>query len=266
MKKLIPLLALDALLPRAEAATTTLSGAGGATLPGLSWAAAGNWSPTAVPGSNDNAVVAASGLVDIRGSAFGGAIEIQDLAFTGASAVTLQNNSSSAPMVLSLNGERGAGVPLIFATGIVARTITGPGTNPTPQPLGLQLKASGVIDVATNTLTISCIITESGGARSLTKNGAGTLMLVGRNSYSGGTVVNAGVLELTNANSGNGRINGALMVNSGAELRLTINGGFTVDMAWKDGKDISCRLTGQSGGMARARIDGELKRGAVEEL
>jgi hypothetical protein len=126
-----------------RAAPFTLSGSGGATLPGLAWGTAGNWSPAVLLGVNDNAVVTATGLVDVRSSTLGGAAEIQELSFTGASAVTLQNNSSSVAMVLSLNGGRGAGVPLISATGDVARTISGRGTNATPRSLGLQLKASG---------------------------------------------------------------------------------------------------------------------------
>jgi autotransporter-associated beta strand protein len=218
------------------AATHTLSGSGGTTLPGLSWATASNWSPLSVPGPADNAVVAATGWVDVRGSAFGGAAEIQDLAFTGAAAVTLHNNSSSTPMVLSLNGGRGAGVPLIAATGNVSRTITGPGTHATPQSLGLQLKASGRVDVAEGTLTISARISEDGTPRQLTKTGAGTLVLSGRNSYSGGTVVSTGVLELNNASAGNGRVDGTVTVASGAELRIT--GGDGTGLGYNNGNKV----------------------------
>jgi autotransporter-associated beta strand protein len=248
MKPLISLLALVALLPRADAATNTLSGAGGATLPGLSWATAANWSPAAVPGSNDNAVVAATGLVDIRGSAFGGASEIQDLAFTGASAVTLHNNSSSTPMVLSLNGGRGTGVPLISATGNVSRTIAGPGTHATPQTLGLRLKTNGSVDVAAGTLSISARISDDGTARQLTKTGAGTLVLSGRNSYAGGTVVSAGVLELNGASAGNGRIDGAVTVDSGAELRIT--GGDGTGLGYNSGNKVDSLII--NGGLVSA--------------
>lgn len=218
------------------AATHTLNGSGGATLPGLSWATAGNWSPASVPAAADNAVVAATGLVDVRGSAFGGAAEIQDLAFAGAAAVTLHNNSSSTAMLLSLNGGRGAGVPLISATGNVSRTIAGPGTHATPQTLGLQLKTSGSVDVAAGTLSISARISDDGTARQLTKTSAGTLVLSGRNSYTGGTVVNAGVLELNGASAGNGRIDGAVTVASGAELRIT--GGDGTGLGFNNGNKV----------------------------
>ena len=56
-------------------------------------------------------------------------------------------------------------------------------------------------------VSMSGAIGESGGARSLTKAGAGTLVLDGANSFTGGTIVSAGVLELGAserlANSGN---------------------------------------------------------------
>jgi hypothetical protein len=41
-------------------------------------------------------------------------------------------------------------------------------------------------------------------------------------------------------------------------------GGFMVDIAWKDGKVTSHRLTDQRGGMAKVRINGELKEATVE--
>ncbi len=234
------LLALTPLL--APGAVDTLTGAGAATQPGVSWApttAAGGtvgvWSLGAgtVPSNVDNVVIAATGLVDIRGSAAiwpSHSTEIQDLAFNSTAAVTLNNNSSSQDMLLILNGGRGAGVPLISTAGNFAYTIQGPGSNATAHPLRLQLKASGEISVAANTLTISSEISESGGARSLSKTGAGVLILSGASSFTGGVTVSAGTLQVSNVT---GLGTGAVVVN-GAQLavqnltianNVTLNGG-----------------------------------------
>jgi len=69
-------------------------------------------------------------------------------------------------------------------------------------------------------LTISGSISETGGARSLTKAGAGTLTLGGNNSYSGGTVVNAGTLNVS-ANNNLGANGSAITFNGSGGLTLT---------------------------------------------
>ena len=50
-------------------------------------------------------------------------------------------------------------------------------------------------------VTLSGNISESGGSFGITKNGSGTLILEGNNSYSGGTTINLGLVELKNVNA-----------------------------------------------------------------
>jgi autotransporter-associated beta strand protein len=107
----------------------------------------------------------------------------------------------------------------------------------------LELGNTPVFAVNSNA-AVSLVLQGSGG---LTKTGNGTLTLSAINTYTGGTTVNGGTLELNGANSGNGLLRGAVTVNSGATLaltggdgtgfgwnnpitNLTVNGG-TVDMA-----------------------------------
>jgi autotransporter-associated beta strand protein len=260
MKRSILHLLVSAVLGApAFTAPYILSGSVGNSSPGLAWGTAANWSPAGLPTLHDHAIVAATGNVDVRGSTLGGAAEVQDLSFTGTATVTLQNSSSGAAMVLSLNGARGATVPLISATGNVARTIAGMGTGATPQPLGLQLKASGTVDVSAGSLAISAKISEDGMARQLTKTGTGTLVLSGRNSYSGGTVVSAGVLELNGANAGNGRVKGAVTVGSGAELRVT--GGDGTGLGFNSGNKVDSLVV--NGGLVSAAESAHLWSAAV---
>lgn len=57
------------------------------------------------------------------------------------------------------------------------------------------------------------------------KDGAGTLTLSAASTFTGGTTVNSGILELSGSNGGTGRIRGPLTVNAGAEVRLTNDDG-----------------------------------------
>ena len=90
--------------------------------------------------------------------------------------------------------------------------------------------AGAVVDTGANTIDIAQPLLDGGMGGGLTKNGAGTLMLDGANTYSGATTVSAGTL------GGNGTLSGPLVVQSGATLSpgasigaLTVNN--TINLA-----------------------------------
>jgi len=72
-----------------------------------------------------------------------------------------------------------------------------------------------------DTLQSPSIATAISGAGALIQNGLGTLTLSAINSYTGGTIVNAGVLELSANSGGSGTIKGSLTVNPGAVVTAT---------------------------------------------
>lgn len=92
---------------------------------------------------------------------------------------------------------------------------------------------AGTLTSSTGTLTVNSSIAtdqqiqlriqdfDASTPVALVKNGASEVKLTTTNTYTGGTTVNAGVLNLTGGGGANGTIRGTVTVNSGATLRLS---------------------------------------------
>lgn len=109
----------------------------------------------------------------------------------------------------------------------------------------VTLASSRAIDVTGQTLTVGGAI--GGGPYSLTKNGGGTLVLNGANTYGGGTVINAGKLQF-----GPGAVpsTGSILINIAGALNMT--GAYGTVQEWLDSGKIdklssgTIALTGNS--------------------
>lgn len=135
-----------------------------------------------------------------------------------AAAITLANNNEQA---WNGNFTFGGTRALNLGTGAVT--------------LGANVEAT-VGGNATTALTVAGPI--SGTGKSLTKLGSGTLILSGSNSYDGGTIINGGVLQFTNADAIGG---------SGANL--TVNTGGVAAFGYElDQTTLSTRLVASSKG------------------
>ena len=85
--------------------------------------------------------------------------------------------------------------------------------------LSLQGAATPTISVGTGrSATVS---TNIGGTQGLEKTGDGSLVLSGLKSYTGGTTVTGGTLELSSTSFDQAAVNGSVTVNSGATLNLS---------------------------------------------
>jgi autotransporter-associated beta strand protein/T5SS/PEP-CTERM-associated repeat protein len=150
---------------------------------------------------------------------------------------TLTINSGGTVVASALNGGN-ATSSVNFNGGTLSITATDNAINI------LKLQAGGgTIQVpnAGTTFTIDGVISDfTSGAGGLTKTGVGTLALTAANTYTGGTTISAGTLQVTNT-SGSGTGSGAVSVKNGGTLG---GGGTTVGSAGI----ISGLVTVQSGG------------------
>jgi autotransporter-associated beta strand protein len=91
----------------------------------------------------------------------------------------------------------------------------------------ITLNAATTVGVDAGRLSVGGAV---GGSFALTKAGAGTLNLLGANSYTGGTTVNGGTLLVNNTAAGSGTGSGAVTVNGGTLGGAgTISGAVTVN-------------------------------------
>jgi fibronectin-binding autotransporter adhesin len=183
------------------------------------------------------------------------------LVLTGTNLYTGTTTLSGGYLSVSSDANLGAAAdPLDFEGGTLE--ITGTRFNQTARNIIWGSAGGGFdIDDAANTFTVTQALTGSGG---LLKSGTGTLVLAGANTYSGGTIIDAGILQgdttslqgnITNnatlvfAQTGNGTYSGAisgsgtLIKNSNGTLILsgsdTYTGGTTLSAGTLQGDTTS---------------------------
>ena len=206
---------------------------------------------------------------DISNASFAGGGGADVLSLQGSSSGTFSLSSASAISVLQMNGSgtwgltgSGGGFGSVTVNSGTLRMAAGASLSAMPslivnggtfdlngqnQAVGALSGTGGAITLGNGTLTtnsnantsLASIISGSG---SLIKAGTGTLALAGAQTYSGGTTVNGGVLQVT---SGASLATGPLTINSGAVAEF--DGSFT---------NTNATITVNSGGTLLLRTAG----------
>lgn len=104
----------------------------------------------------------------------------------------------------------------------------------------------GIIGTNSGPVTVSGIISESGGARSLTKSGSGTMSLTGANTYTGPTRVLTGNLSIPTIN--NTGTNGPLGTNANISLGYLTTGASLIYTGAGESTNRNFELAGTVGG------------------
>jgi fibronectin-binding autotransporter adhesin len=155
------------------------------------WSTATNWSsnPT-VPGTT------AGDVININSNIAGARIVTIDTTSRTVGSLTIGDSDNSHGFTLAASG----GANLTFNNNGSAATLTENGS--ILDTISAPIVLADNLEVTTGgSLTISGIVSETGGARTLTKNGVGTLTLNGNNSYTGLTTINNGITVIGNANA-----------------------------------------------------------------
>lgn len=198
----------------------------------------GNWSLGHVPTVSEDATYTGS-ATGIR-ALTAGSLTVGSFNITSASSFifSIRNNTNTATdSTLTLGGAGNLGnmvapnnADLLYVASGATLNIRGDngGTSGTGT-LRLVLGQSGNFDAA-GTVGISSVISDGGNGYGITKTGTGTLILAATNTYSGGTTLNNGTIQMSGAvgRTGSGSItSGTLGSTSGT---LTVNGG-TLDLS-----------------------------------
>jgi len=148
---------------------------------------------------------------------------------SGSNALTIGNGGAGG--IITLSGSVSVLGNLTFAAVTAPYTISGSGANKLTLAGGITANNSATINApvilsgsqiwnvaSSGTLAVGGNISETGGPSGLTKAGLGTLALSGSNSYSGGTTISAGILNIiSDTNLGNA--SGGVTINGGGTLQ-----------------------------------------------
>ncbi len=245
-------------LTATAAASSYFKGSGG----NGSWATPNNFATDHTGTTLQSAVPTGANVVLTADSATNFALETLDASY-GINSLTFTGTNTSAAgqaigvyagtggfltlnAVGSFNVTSGASSPVTssYAAGIGLVVQAGSGSNIINAPILLGSSQTWENDSAAGALAVNGNITDGGLSCSLTKTGVGTLVLGGTNTYSGGTFVAAGTLQLASGAASALPASGTLTVNGGT---FDLNGNSESIAALSDGGVTTGTITSSAG-------------------
>jgi fibronectin-binding autotransporter adhesin len=212
----------------------------------------------ALQGGDGSVGVTLAGTAGLTKSGAGTSYLYLSNSYTGATTI------SEGTLVTDGAGQLTAGTTLAISNGATWQMTGAFSTNGATRTIG-GLTGDGTVQTTTSGFTHNLAVNKASGSDTfsgviagsgaLVKQGTGTLGLGGANTYSGDTLVSAGVLRIGNS-SALGSTNGGTVVESGAQLRL-ITG---VAGATSYGNGESLTISGDGGsytGALRSGVSGE---------
>jgi len=221
---------LGALICALSAVAGTTWDGGGAN---ASWGTAKNWNPNGLPlFDGTETITLGTGFASGTTMTLDGSRYINDLAINTITGFTLSSGTGGTLNIRSGNITRqdiaGTEAVQIISSGMVLGDPTG------------VAAYTGIWNIAgSNSLNITGNVAEAGGSRGINMTGAGTVILSGTNTFSGGLTLSAGIVSVS-SNSNLGAASGGLTFNGGTlqvtgsvlgTRAITMTGAGTFDVA-----------------------------------
>jgi len=192
-----------------------------------SWSLGSTPTASANPGSYTDLVFSSSvyPLTTTSGNVFGKSWNVtngNNYTFSSVSSAQTSfkvgnNNPAVTPFYNSVAASNDV---LVYLTNGSSLTFLPTNTNVTVADSVVSLYNSGSLEIGTNSvLNIKASLIEGSGTRSITKTGAGTLILDTNNTYRGGTTLQAGILSVNNS----GGLGTGAMTLAGGTLANTVD-------------------------------------------
>lgn len=177
---------------------------------GGSWNVAGNWTPSGVPNGQGQVAYFGSAITGPSTVTLDGTQTVGTIAFNNANSYTIATGTGGS-LVLD-NGTKSPNLIASLGDHTISANVI----------LNSNLSAS----ITAGSVTISGTVSEGSAGKTITKSGAGALILSGANGYTGGTFIGAGTVQVGNNTAlGTGSVSftGSSTLQAGASVSLANN-------------------------------------------